>query len=84
MVNGNQTKIIQKLVLHFCQVIRKDAVALIDSFNLADLVLNSVLGNRDGDIYTDYLQKVSNLKGAFDGCSNTYWKKYVAPLVNRN
>jgi acyl-CoA oxidase len=44
--------------------IRKDAVPLVDSFNLPDSLVNSPLGRYDGDLYTHYFKTVRAAPGA--------------------
>ena len=68
-------------VLELCHVIRKDAVPLVDAFNLSDFVLNSPLGRHDGDVYTHYFAKVR----ARNPPSNPppYFESVIKPLVHR-
>ena len=79
MMDGKQAKMVEKLVIESCQSLRKDAVPLVDSFNIPDFVLNSPLGYRDGDVYSKYLEKVCSLPNVFSGAP--YWKEHIFPLV---
>lgn len=51
-------ELIRDCMLHDCARVRQDAVALVDSFNFSDLMLNSCIGTADGDIYQHMLQVV--------------------------
>lgn len=51
---------VHALVLEQLAVVRPNAVALVDAFDIPDTVLNSALGARDGDVYRrlwEYAQK---------------------------
>ena len=37
--------------------IRREAVPLVDAFDIPDAVLNSALGRYDGDVYTDLYER---------------------------
>ncbi|EGW31447.1 acyl-coenzyme A oxidase 4 [Spathaspora passalidarum NRRL Y-27907] len=56
-----------------CKEVRPHVVALTDSFQQSDMLVNSVLGKYDGDIYENYfgtvktLNKPSNTKAPYSG-----------------
>lgn len=49
--NGQINQWIQTRLLDLCQELRNEIVALVDVFAPPDHVLNSVLGNSDGQVY---------------------------------
>jgi acyl-CoA oxidase len=60
--------------------IRVDAVVLVDSFNIPDVVLNSPLGCYDGRVYSRYFETVRNAPGAIGVPS--YWKTLIQPMLD--
>ncbi len=50
---------IRTCVSELCKKVRKDAVPLVDSFNLSDYVINSPLGRYDGNVYEHYFDMVN-------------------------
>ncbi|KAG7664167.1 POX1 [[Candida] subhashii] len=44
-----------------CAEVRPDVVALTDSFQLSDMMVNSAIGKHDGDIYENYFETVKTL-----------------------
>ena len=51
-MTSEQISLVRKQLYHLFQVIRKEAVPLVDAFDIPDEILNSVLGRYDGDVYT--------------------------------
>jgi hypothetical protein len=57
-MNEKQLELLQEKVRQLLSEIRKDAVPLVDSFNLPDSLVNSPLGRFDGDLYKHYFAEV--------------------------
>lgn len=57
----SQFAMVKSQVPVYCQLVRKDAIPLVDSFGLTDFVVSSPLGRYDGDIYRHYFEKVKSL-----------------------
>lgn len=57
-MNEKQLELLQEKVRLLLSEIRKDAVPLVDSFNLPDSLVNSPLGRFDGDLYKHYFAEV--------------------------
>ena len=51
--NTNQSELLHEALCDLLEDLRSDAVALVDSFNFSDYVLNSSLGRYDGNVYED-------------------------------
>ena len=51
-MTSDQVSLIRKQLYTLLQVIRKEAVPLVDAFDIPDEILNSVLGRYDGNVYT--------------------------------
>jgi acyl-CoA oxidase len=58
-----QAQLVHDELLSTCALVRLDAVALVDSFNLSDFVVNSTIGAADGDVYTNMLREVAPRTG---------------------
>jgi len=54
--DGQQIKFAKQQVLNCLEKIRPNAVSIVDSFDLTDRELNSVLGRRDGHVYENMLE----------------------------
>ena len=50
-LSGQQAEIVRGEVRRLLEVVRVDAVAIVDSFDFSDHYLNSALGKWDGDVY---------------------------------
>ena len=50
---------IKEKTVTYCSLIRKDAVPLVDAFNLSDYIINSPFGRFDGNVYEHYFQQVN-------------------------
>ncbi|KAI3633696.1 hypothetical protein MIR68_008643 [Amoeboaphelidium protococcarum] len=79
--NSQQMDFVKSQVLELCHQIRKDAVPLVDAFNLPDFVLNSPLGRYDGDIYTHYFNKVVSRNPPVH--PPPYFERLIKPLIHR-
>lgn len=51
-MTSDQISLVRKQLYTLLQVIRKEAVPLVDAFDIPDEILNSVLGRYDGNVYT--------------------------------
>ena len=51
-MTSDQISLVRKQLYSLLQVIRKEAVPLVDAFDIPDEILNSVLGRYDGNVYT--------------------------------
>ena len=51
-MTSDQISLIRKQLYTLLQVVRKEAVPLVDTFDIPDEILNSVLGRYDGNVYT--------------------------------
>ena len=51
-MTSEQVSLIRKQLYSLLQTIRKEAVPLVDAFDIPDEILNSVLGRYDGNVYT--------------------------------
>jgi acyl-CoA oxidase len=56
--------LIQNKIRELYRITREQAVSLVDSFNIPDVVLNSPLGRYDGDIYESYFKVVKEAPNA--------------------
>ncbi|GMS94153.1 hypothetical protein PENTCL1PPCAC_16328, partial [Pristionchus entomophagus] len=57
---GDQIKYLKKRLYEDLAKIRPNAVSLVDSFDLTDRQLNSVLGRRDGNVYEALFEWAKN------------------------
>jgi len=71
----------KKTVIKVMDLIRPNAVPLVDAFDIPDNVLNSTIGRQDGNIYEalyESAQKsILNLRDPFDG-----YKEYLRPHLD--
>ena len=51
-MTSDQISLVRKQLYSLLQVVRKEAVPLVDAFDIPDEILNSVLGRYDGNVYT--------------------------------
>lgn len=65
-MSEEEHKIVQDLVVKYCEDVADLAVKLIDGIALPDQVLNSVLGCADGNVYKRYMKEVENAPGVYD------------------
>jgi len=63
--------------------LRKNAIGLVDTWDLPDFALASVLGHSDGDVYGRYFSAVATSRHQEMAPSGKpfYWDSVVAPLV---
>ncbi|GJJ75981.1 acyl-CoA oxidase [Entomortierella parvispora] len=78
--DGSHAKFIRELHLDQCKDLRKEAVALVDSWAIPDFALQAPIGKYDGDIYPAYFAAVNAAQQSFE--PTDYWLKYAGPLLN--
>lgn len=54
-------EVTNKIVPQVCKELRPDVIALTDSFQLSDSIINSAIGRYDGNIYENYFGTVKQL-----------------------
>ncbi|KAF9168696.1 acyl-Coenzyme A oxidase [Actinomortierella ambigua] len=79
-LEGKHAQYIRQQFLDQCKDLRKDAVPLIDAWNIPDFILKAPIGKYDGNIYPAYFSTVTAAQKSFD--APAYWHQYAAPLVN--
>ena len=76
---------LRSVILSLLQEVRPEAVALVDAFDIPDMVLRSVLGRKDGDVYRamwEWVQLNPRNKHRF-GVHPVY-RKYTKQLLKSN
>ena len=76
LINKAQISKIHQTLLGLCKTLTSEAVALVDVLAPPDFILNSVLGNSDGDIYKHLRQ--SFYENPFGKPS--YWKEIISNM----
>jgi acyl-CoA oxidase len=61
-----QIRLIRDTIVDLTSEIKDDAVALVDAIAPPDYVLNSILGNSDGNVYKNLYNSFTQSPGAFD------------------
>ncbi|KAI9199240.1 acyl-CoA dehydrogenase/oxidase C-terminal [Polychytrium aggregatum] len=79
--SGQQLDWVKGKVSELCKIVRNDAIALCDSFNFSDYVINSPLGRYDGNIYEAYFNTVNRAHKA--GAVPKYFDREIYPLLHR-
>ena len=79
--SASQMDMVKHNVLDLCREIRKDAIPLVDAFNLPDFLLNSPFGRFDGDVYTAYFDKVVSRNPPSH--PPPYFDRVIKPLIHR-
>lgn len=75
-MNGTQpSELIQQGILGLLPIIKNDAVALIDAIAPCDYIINSALGNSDGEVYKHLQAAVLNGPGVLERPS--WWKEVL-------
>lgn len=81
--NGNASKLYQNGILELLAIIKDDAVSLIDAITFPDYVINSCLGQSDGEIYKNLQASILNNPKVFE--RPEWWKdithkeSYIVP-----
>lgn len=82
IIDDSQFKVIRQVAYSTMGDLRKDAVALVDSFDFTDNTLKSTIGRYDGNVYEalfDAAQKsILNRKDPFDG-----YEELLKPHTNK-
>lgn len=74
-------QMIRNSIRQLCFQIRKDAIPLVDSFNIPDFILNSPFGRQDGQVYKHYFETIKNAPGAMK--PTPYWNSLIRPLLTK-
>lgn len=74
-VNTDANQRIRSTILKLCEELKPEAVALVDAFAPPDFILNSVLGNADGNIYKHIYQALISHSEAFD--RPNWWREFT-------
>lgn len=69
--------------MDLCSIIRPQAIALVDAFNLSDYIINSPLGCADGDVYNRLFERV-NLANPPNPEKHPYFESTIKPVLLRN
>lgn len=64
-----------------CKIVRDQAIPLVDSFNFSDYIINSVLGQRDGNVYVHYFEQVKRANPP--PRDHPYFERLIKPLLER-
>ena len=85
-LSPSQLSLAKQQLYFLLKEVRKEAVPLVDAFDLPDEILNSVLGRYDGDVYThlyEWAQKAPRNKKPVRqvcmDCSHCYVTTYKCP-----
>ena len=74
--------LIKDVVQALCEQSRGIAVPAVDAFGLSDLILRSPLGQKDGDVYTAYFERVLAKPGVEDLSPD--YETQIRPLLQSN
>ena len=75
LIGRDQVNRIHETLLKLCKDLVPNAIALVDVLAPPDFVLNSILGNSDGQIYQHLKQSFFSTPRSFERAS--YWNKIV-------
>ncbi|KAF9157160.1 acyl-Coenzyme A oxidase, partial [Mortierella sp. AD011] len=78
--DGSQAKQVNQVFIDQCKDLRKDAVPLVDAWEIPDYILKAPIGKYDGNIYPAYFGTVSAAQKSHE--PPAYWHKYVSPMLN--
>lgn len=67
---------IDETIQSLCSTLRIDAVALVDAFNLNDVILNSAIGSSNGAAYKNVLSSVLHRTG-----DTPYFENLIKPIL---
>eukprot|EP01121_Diplochlamys_sp_Union-15-3_P014609 TRINITY_DN4675_c0_g1_i1.p1 TRINITY_DN4675_c0_g1~~TRINITY_DN4675_c0_g1_i1.p1 ORF type:complete len:721 (+),score=132.72 TRINITY_DN4675_c0_g1_i1:28-2163(+) len=81
-ISAAQGDLITEAVRSLCRSIRREAVPLVDAFNLPDFLLRTPLGRKDGNIYQHYFELV---KKAPENKNQVppYYDELIKPLIQK-
>ncbi|OTF83182.1 acyl-Coenzyme A oxidase-like protein [Euroglyphus maynei] len=66
---------IRTKILQLCELIKPDAVSIVDAIAPPDFIINSVLGYADGDIYRHIYQAMTMNKKTFERVD--WWRDFT-------
>ncbi|XP_074656011.1 peroxisomal acyl-coenzyme A oxidase 1-like [Tubulanus polymorphus] len=81
-MNSGQVETVVDGVLKLLDVLRPDAVALVDAFDFHDRVLDSVLGRYDGQVYKHLMTWAQNSSLNKTQVHPSFFK-YIKPMFNK-
>jgi acyl-CoA oxidase len=69
--------LIKETILDLCKEMKDESIGLIDAIAAPDYVLNSVLGDSNGNVYKNLYNAMIQSSGAFEriGCIDEYLEK---------
>lgn len=74
--NGSESlELIQEGILELLPIVKDDSMGLIDAISSSDLIVNSVLGNADGEIYKHLQTTIMGGKATFERPS--WWQDII-------
>uniref|UniRef100_G3N6R3 Acyl-coenzyme A oxidase n=1 Tax=Gasterosteus aculeatus aculeatus TaxID=481459 RepID=G3N6R3_GASAC len=75
------TELVQMAILTLCSQLKEDAVSLVDVFAPSDFILNSPIGNTDGQLYKNLWATVMQGNQVLERPS--WWKEFISdkPVV---
>lgn len=68
-------RLIRAAILQLCNLLKPDAIALVDAFAPTDFVLNSVLGQSDGNIYENIYNLITSNKSNME--RPKWWREFT-------
>ena len=66
---------IRQTILQLCELIKPDAISIVDAIAPPDFILNSVLGYSDGDIYKHIYQAMKMNTNTFERVK--WWQNFT-------
>jgi acyl-CoA oxidase len=81
VTDGLQVHLIKDYISELCDLIREQAIPLVDAFNFSDFILRSPLGRYDGNVYTYYFDRVRRAPHAQGRAP--YWEEVIQPILSR-
>jgi len=78
IISKDQVSKIHETLLKLCKELLPNAIALSDVLSPPDFILNSILGNSDGQVYQHLKQSFFSTPNSFGRAS--YWDKILSKL----
>ena len=76
---------LRRVLMSLLEQVRPEAVALVDAFDIPDIILRSVLGRKDGDVYNALWEWVQlNPKNKHRFGVHPVYRKYTKQLLKSN
>ncbi|ANB15717.1 acyl-CoA oxidase [Sugiyamaella lignohabitans] len=82
-ITSDQLDQITDHVDSYCKRVREQAIGLTDAFNLSDFMINSPIGNYDGDVYKNYFSKVTRRNNPRKNFKAPYHDQLIKPFLFR-